>query len=96
MSTGAVAAADGEITTRQLLQRAKSQGLGISYGTLRYYTYLGLIAKPRKVSGGRGKGVKGYYPLEVLEWVRRIRQLQSLGLTLAEIRRRFTQEVEIG
>jgi DNA-binding transcriptional MerR regulator len=77
--------ADGEMTTRELLDHANRERLRITYGTLRFYTYLGLIAKPRKVSGGRARGVKGYYPAAALGRLRQIRELQGSGLTLEEI-----------
>ena len=55
--------------------------LGVSRKTLRHYEKRGLIRPSRAENGYRG-----YYPEHIVQ-LQRIRQLQSLGLALAQIKR---------
>ena len=54
---------------------------GLTPDTLRYYERLGLLSAPQRTSGGFR-----VYPPETLERLRFIKQAQTLGLTLHEIR----------
>lgn len=53
---------------------------GLTPDTLRYYERVGLLAPPRRTSGGFR-----VYPAETLERLRFIKQAQMVGLTLHEI-----------
>jgi DNA-binding transcriptional MerR regulator len=54
---------------------------GVTPDTLRYYERLGLLPKPHRTSGGfRG------YSGDTVEWLRFIKQAQTLGFTLREVR----------
>jgi DNA-binding transcriptional MerR regulator len=58
-----------------------AQHAGVSVPAVRYYERLGLLAKaPRTSSGSRR------YPAEAIARIRFVRQAQTNGLTLAEIR----------
>lgn len=54
---------------------------GLTPDTLRYYERIGLLPPPARTSGGFR-----VYPPQVLDRLRFIKQAQSLGLTLQEIR----------
>jgi len=58
---------------------------GLSYQTLVKYTQMGLVPKPERVWGGRGKGSQSFFPDDVIERIERVRSKQESGLTLAEI-----------
>jgi len=60
----------GELATRS----------GLTPDALRYYERIGLVARPRRTSGGFR-----VYPAATLERLRFIRQAQMVGLTLQEI-----------
>lgn len=53
---------------------------GLTPDTLRYYERLGLLAPPRRTSGGFR-----VYPAETLDRLRFVKQAQTVGLTLHEI-----------
>jgi len=53
---------------------------GLTPDTLRYYERVGLLASPRRTSGGFR-----VYPAETLDRLRFIKQAQLVGLTLHEI-----------
>ena len=58
-----------------------AQRAGISVAAVRYYERLGLLATaPRTTTGNRR------YPPEAVERIRFVKQAQTNGLTLAEIR----------
>ena len=60
------------------------QETGISYYTLVKYTGLGLIPKPQRVWRGR-KGSESWYPDEVVDSIKHMKEEQKSGLTLREI-----------
>ena len=53
---------------------------GLTPDTLRYYERLGLLASPRRTSGGFR-----VYPAETLDRLRFVKQAQMVGLTLHEV-----------
>ncbi len=53
---------------------------GVSVEALRYYERLGLVPKPRRTDGGARR-----YGHDVIDRVRLIKQIQTLGLTLREV-----------
>ena len=57
---------------------------GISYYTVVKYTGLGLLPKPQRVWRGR-KGSESWYPDEVINTIRHIKEEQKSGLTLRQI-----------
>jgi DNA-binding transcriptional MerR regulator len=59
--------------------------------TLRYYERLGLLPRPQRTSGG----FRVYAP-QILERLRFIKQAQTLGLTLHEIRDLVTYQDQAG
>ncbi len=67
-----------EITIGQLAQKA-----GVRPSALRYYERVGLLPKPRRVSGQRRYGP------DSLKWLAGIRIAQRAGFTVAEIKRLF-------
>lgn len=54
---------------------------GLTPDTLRYYERLGLLPKPHRTGGGFR-----VYSAETVEWLRFIKQAQTLGFTLREVR----------
>lgn len=54
---------------------------GVTPDTLRYYERLGLLPKPHRTSGGFR-----VYSADTVEWLRFIKQAQTLGFTLREVR----------
>ena len=67
-----------EMTIGQVAEQAD-----IRPSALRYYESVGLLQKPRRVSGQRR------YEPEVLRWLAGIRICQEAGFTVAEIRKLF-------
>ena len=65
-------------TTYQIGELAARSGL--TPDTLRYYERVGLLASPRRTSGGFR-----VYPAETLDRLRFVKQAQTVGLTLHEI-----------
>lgn len=61
----------GELATRS----------GVTPDTLRYYERLGLLPKPHRTGGGFR-----LYSADTVEWLRFIKQAQTLGFTLREVR----------
>ena len=57
---------------------------GLSYSTLVKYTGLGLVPKPQRVWRGR-KGSESWYPNDVIDTIKHIKEEQSSGLTLRQI-----------
>lgn len=64
---------------------------GVTPDTLRYYERLGLLSPPRRTSGGFR-----VYPPHTLERLQFIKQAQTLGLTLREIRDLVTYQEQGG
>lgn len=60
------------------------QKTGLSYRTLRKYIDLELIPKPQVEYGGPGKK-ESYFPEDVIEHIKEIQHLKSLGRTLEDI-----------
>jgi MerR family mercuric resistance operon transcriptional regulator len=54
---------------------------GVTPDTLRYYERVGLLPKPHRTSGGFR-----VYSADTVEWLRFIKQAQTLGFTLREVR----------
>lgn len=54
---------------------------GVTPDTLRHYERLGLLPKPHRTSGG-----VRVYSADTVEWLRFIKQAQTLGFTLREVR----------
>ena len=71
----------GELATRS----------GLTADALRYYERLGLLPSPRRTAGGFR-----VYTAGVLERLRFIKQAQTLGLTLEEIRRMVSHQDQGG
>ena len=65
---------------------------GLSYQTLVKYTQMGIISKPYRVWGGRGRGSESLYPDDVAKIVRRVKLLQKRRFTLQEIAEQFKNE----
>ena len=68
----------GQMTIGQVARKA-----GIRPSALRYYESVGLLPKPRRVSGQRR------YEPDVLVWLAGIRVCKEAGFTVAEIERLF-------
>ncbi len=66
---------EGTLTIGEVAAQA-----GVNVETLRYYERRGLLKEPARVASGRRR-----YPLEVVDFIRSVKQAQSLGFTLAEI-----------
>ena len=60
------------------------QETGISYNTLVKYTGLGLVTNSQRVWRGR-KGSESWYPDEVVDTIKHIKEDQKSGLTLRQI-----------
>jgi len=70
----------------EVLKKLKGEGIDITKRTFEYYQRMGLLPKPEKQVGVKGRGVYGYYDYDlVLKILTFIRKNQEKGLTLAEI-----------
>lgn len=65
---------------------------GLSYQTLVKYTQMGLIPKPDRVWGGRGRGSQSLYPDDVIDIINWVKLQQKLGLTLTQIAEKLRLE----
>ncbi len=78
----------------EVLKKLKKEGINISPRAFEYYQRLGLLPKPEKRVGEKGRGVYGYYGPEIVNLVKRIYELKKEGLTLPGIIRRFRLDFE--
>jgi hypothetical protein len=61
---------DHELTKQDLIARARAEyGIRVTRRMIEWYERTGAIAKPRKVSGGYKKGVRGFYRADDLRTV---------------------------
>ena len=70
----------------ELRERLKADGFKITKRTFEYYQRLGLLPRPEKRVGERGRGVYGYYDAKVIDMVKMIFRLKEEGKPLAAIR----------
>jgi len=70
----------------ELRERLKADGFKITKRTFEYYQRLGLLPRPEKRVGERGRGVYGYYDAKVIDMVKMIFRLKAEGKPLAAIR----------
>lgn len=73
------------LTLDEVLQRSHQAGIDISLRTFRYYGVLGLIPEPSRLPNSPDGRVK-YYPVDVVERLRHIRDWQTEGYSLKQIK----------
>jgi len=71
----------------------------LSYQTLVKYTQMGLIPKPQRVWGGRGKGSQSLFSDDTIDIIKWVKRQQGYGQSLAQIadvlRQAKTEEGEV-
>lgn len=83
-----------KLKSSELLKWLKSKKVNINKRTFEYYQRLGLLPKPEKRVGIRGRGVYGYYnPEFIRDTLEMIFKYKKNGKTLEEIRLILMQEV---
>ncbi|MFC2005983.1 MerR family transcriptional regulator [Chloroflexota bacterium] len=65
---------------------------GLSYQTIVKFIQMGLISKPQRVWGGRGKGSESLFSDDVIKSISRVKHLQKRRFTLSEIAEQFKKE----
>jgi DNA-binding transcriptional MerR regulator len=75
---------DALLTTRQA-----AEACGVSCQVVRYYTMLGLLREAKRTASGRR-----LYAPTVVQQMRLIRQLQSVGYALRDIRDTFLKPTD--
>src|ERR1700745_1592019 len=78
-----------QMTIEEIIKEAKKRQINLGddpVKTIRFYTRLGFIPKPkrRRVKGSKGKTTKLYYPEFTLDKLIQIKALKSQGLSLDE------------
>jgi DNA-binding transcriptional MerR regulator len=86
-----------QMTIEEIIKEAKKREIKLGDDpakTIRFYTRLGFIPKPkrRRVKSSKGKTTKLYYPKSTLDKLIQIKALKSQGLSLDEIRDSFALE----
>jgi len=76
---------DDYITSREVVARARRQGLDVSERSLRLYVSRGLVPGP-EVRSRPGGGRAGYYQPKVVDLLKAISDLQGKGQTLDQIK----------
>jgi len=74
------------LTLQQVLDKSKKAGVPITKRTIEYYRSLGLLPKPRKIVGERGRGVYGYYDPMILHMIKKIHKYKEDGFSLKDIK----------
>ena len=77
----------------EVLAKLKKERIDISKRTFEYYQRLGLLPRPEKQVGEKGRGVYGYYSPEIIGMVKKIIELKEKGLTLEEIRHMLSDDL---
>ncbi|MGH7799893.1 MAG: MerR family transcriptional regulator [Thermodesulfobacteriota bacterium] len=85
------------MTIEEIIKESKKRGINLGEDpakTIRFYTRLGFIPKPKrkKRKDDKGKSTKLYYPEFTLDKLAEIKALKSKGLLLDEIRDSFALE----
>ena len=82
------------LTSEEVLKEAGELGLELAERKLKYYVTLGIIPKPLRNPGGDYDGRIAYFPAEVVERLRKIKELQDSGFTLPQIKQYFQQSID--
>jgi len=75
-----------KLKLQEVLERLKKDGIDITKRNFEFYQRLGLLPKPKKQVGKRGRGVYGYYDYQlVVMLLKFIYEMKEKGCTLAYI-----------
>ncbi len=78
----------------EVLEKLKKDGIGITKRNFEFYQRLGLLPKPKKQVGKRGRGVYGYYDYQLVAMLLKfIYEMKEKGCTLAYIIERSESKV---
>ena len=87
--TGMATAGSGEQREAFLTTRQAAEACGVSCQVVRYYTMLGLLSEAKRTGSGRR-----LYAPSVVQQMQIIRQLQSVGYALRDIRDTFLNRTD--
>lgn len=78
----------------EVLKKLEGEGIDITKRTFEFYQRLGLLPKPKKQVGKRGRGVYGYYDYQIVATLLKfIYEMKEKGYTLAYIIERGESKV---